>query len=98
MGSVETSQRWGVSAAAGKGEKTAIKNGWLARSTEGGRWIINSVGRITGDGVDVSLAVLSHGHGSMDGGIDTVEKVSRLTRTHLESIRSAIEAATFPSP
>jgi beta-lactamase class A len=84
MGAVETDQRWGVSAAADPGEKAAVKNGWLPRDTEGGRWIINSVGRITGDGVDVSLAVLSHGHGSMESGIDTVEKVARLTRTHLK--------------
>ncbi|GAA0798806.1 hypothetical protein Sya03_49540 [Spirilliplanes yamanashiensis] len=84
MGTVQADQRWGVSAAARPGERTAIKNGWLPRSTEGGRWIINSVGRITGDGVDVSVAVLSHGHGSMDAGIGAVEKVSRLTRTHLK--------------
>jgi beta-lactamase class A len=84
MGTVQADQRWGVSAAARPGERTAIKNGWLPRSTEGGRWIINSVGRITGDGVDVSLAVLSHGHGSMDAGVTAVEKVSRLTRTHLK--------------
>ncbi len=84
MGTVDAGQRWGVTAAARDGERTAVKNGWLPRSTEGGRWIINSVGRITGGDVDVSLAVLSHGHGSMESGIGSVEKVARLTRTHLK--------------
>jgi hypothetical protein len=76
-----------VSAAATDGERFTIKNGWLSRSTEGGRWIVNSVGRITGgtgdDRVDVSLAVLSHGHRSQGAGIAVVEKVAELTRKHL---------------
>jgi beta-lactamase class A len=84
MRTVNADQRWGVTAAARDGERTAVKNGWDTRSTDGGRWIINSVGRITGDDVDVSLAVLSHGHGSMNPGVDSVEKVARLTRTHLK--------------
>ena len=39
-----------------------VKNGWLPRSTDSGLWVINSVGRVTGDGTDVSIAVLSHDH------------------------------------
>ncbi len=84
MRTVVGGQRWGVPAAARDGERAAVKNGWDTRSAEGGRWIVNSVGRITGDKVDVSLAVLSHGHGSMEPGITSVEKVARLTRTHLK--------------
>ena len=61
-----------------------MKNGWLPRSTEGGRWIINTVGRVTGDGTDVSIAVLSHNHGSMAGGIKVVEKAAKLTRQYLK--------------
>jgi beta-lactamase class A len=84
MGDVDTEQRWGVSAAAREGEKVAIKNGWLPRSTEGNKWIINSLGRITGTDADVSVAVLSHGHRKMDDGIASVEKIAKLTREQLK--------------
>lgn len=85
MTTVQADQTWGVSAAAAEGETTALKNGWLSRSTEGGRWIVNSVGRITrGDDVDVSLAVLSHGNSTEQAGRDHVEKVAKLTRQHLK--------------
>jgi beta-lactamase class A len=83
MSTVQADQRWGVSAAATDGEDVTIKNGWLQRSTENGRWIINSVGRITGDDIEVSLAVLSHGHPTDRAGMDVVEKVAELTREHL---------------
>ena len=83
MSSVNADQNWGVSAAAMPGEQTALKNGWLARSTEGGRWIVNSTGRVTGEDTDVSLAVLSHGHSSQKAGIEVVEHVAALTRSYL---------------
>lgn len=84
MSTVEPDQDWGVPAAADDGERFTVKNGWLSRSTEGGRWIINSVGRLTGDDVDVSVAVLSHGHRSQGAGIAVVQKVAKLTRKHLK--------------
>jgi hypothetical protein len=84
MNTVDEAQTWGVPAVAATGETTTVKNGWLPRSTEGNRWIINSVGRVTGDDVDVSIAVLSHGHGDMPGGIAVVEKAAKLTRQHLK--------------
>ncbi len=83
MTTVDKAQDWGVSAPAKAGERVAIKNGWLSRSTEGGRWIINSVGRISG-GADVSIAVLSHGHGTENSGRAVVENVAKLTRKHLK--------------
>ena len=83
MSTVQTDQDWGVPAAASDGDKFTVKNGWLSRSTEGGRWIINSVGRVTGGGTDVSIAVLSHGHSSMPGGIKVVEKIAKMTRQYL---------------
>lgn len=83
MGSVTPDQRWGVSAAAEPAENTALKNGWLSRETEQGRWIVNSVGRITGDDLDVSIAVLSHGNPTMSDGIASVEKIAALARKHL---------------
>jgi len=84
MRTVNADQRWGVSAAATANERVAIKNGWLSRSTEGGRWIVNSLGRVTGDDVDVSVIVLSHGHGTQPDGIEAVERVAKLTRQHLK--------------
>jgi hypothetical protein len=73
-----------VPSVAGAGEKTTVKNGWLPRSTEGNRWIINTVGRVTDDDTDVSIAVLSHGHASMAAGIKVVEKAAKLTRQNLK--------------
>jgi beta-lactamase class A len=83
MTTVSAGQRWGVGAAAKAGETAANKNGWDTRSNDHGLWVINTVGRITG-GPDVSIAVLSHGHTSMASGIAVVEKVAKLTRTHLK--------------
>jgi hypothetical protein len=83
MRSVTPEQAWGVSAAARKGETTAVKNGWLPRSTEGERWIANSIGVITGKAVDLRLAVLSHGHADYGRGIALVETVARLARANL---------------
>ena len=84
MSTVDKAQDWGVPAAARTGEDFTVKNGWLPRSTESNRWIINSVGRITDDDTDVSIAVLSHGHTSMSGGISVVEKTAKLTRQYLK--------------
>jgi beta-lactamase class A len=83
MSTVDDAQDWGVPAAARSGEDFTVKNGWLPRSTESNHWIINSVGRITDDDTDVSIAVLSHGHTSMPGGISVVEKAAKLTRQYL---------------
>ncbi|MBL7254186.1 serine hydrolase [Paractinoplanes lichenicola] len=84
MSTVDDSQDWGVPAVAKAGEKFTVKNGWLARSTENYRWIINSVGRVTGPRTDISIAVLSHDNGTMSGGITSVQKVAKLTRQHLK--------------
>ncbi|WP_433295686.1 serine hydrolase [Actinoplanes sp. CA-030573] len=84
MNTVDEAQDWGVPAAARTGEKFTVKNGWLPRSTENNRWIINSVGRITDDDTDVSIAVLSHGHATMSDGIAVVQKTAKLTRQYLK--------------
>ncbi|MFJ8793831.1 serine hydrolase [Streptomyces sp. NPDC102462] len=75
MESVETDQRWGVSAAA-DGAGCALKNGWLARSTTG-LWDVNSIGRVTVDGTAYLVAVLSKGTSSKARGIDLVETAAR---------------------
>lgn len=84
MSTVEPDQDWGVPSVAAKGETATVKNGWLPRSTEGNRWIINTVGRVTGGGTDVSIAVLSHDNASMSSGIKVVEKVAQTTRQYLK--------------
>jgi membrane peptidoglycan carboxypeptidase len=83
MSSVNADQTWGVSAASFAGEQTALKNGWLSRSNDRGRWIVNSTGRISGERTDVALSVLSHGHRSRQEGIKLVEQIAALTRSHL---------------
>lgn len=84
MSTVEADQNWGVPAVAEAGEKTTVKNGWLQRSTDNNRWIINTVGRVTGGDTDVSIAVLSHNNATMPGGITVVEKAAKLTRQYLK--------------
>jgi beta-lactamase class A len=84
MSTVEEDQDWGVPAVAGTGEKATVKNGWLQRSTESNRWIINTVGRVTGGDTDVSIAVLSHESSSMSSGIAVVQKAAKLTRQYLK--------------
>jgi hypothetical protein len=83
MGSVADDQDWGISAASGRGESTALKNGWMTRANQGGRWTVNSVGRITGSDTDVTLVVMTRGHATLSQGIAYVERIAKLTRTHL---------------
>ncbi|WP_370644575.1 serine hydrolase [Actinoplanes sp. L3-i22] len=84
MSTVNETQQWGVPAVAQPGEEFTVKNGWLDRSTENGLWIVNSVGRITGDDVDVSIAVLSHLHKTQADGEKVIEKAVKMTRTYLK--------------
>jgi Beta-lactamase enzyme family len=76
LASVDPSQAWGVRAAAAPGERVALKNGWLARTVDGGTWTVNSVGRITGPGRDLLVAVLSRGHATLPAGIAAVERAA----------------------
>jgi hypothetical protein len=78
MADVAPAQAWGVSAAAGDDDTTAVKNGWLPRTADGGRWTINSIGRIRGDGHDYLIAVISRRNSAMAEGIATVEHVAEL--------------------
>ncbi|MER5946072.1 serine hydrolase [Streptomyces sp. NPDC001904] len=77
MENVESDQRWGVSAAAGRGrDGVALKNGWLRRSTTE-LWDINSIGRVTVGGKRYLVAVVSAGNATKDAGIDLVESVAK---------------------
>lgn len=84
MNSVDKTQEWGVPAAAKPGEQFTVKNGWDTRTADDGLWAVNSVGRITSDDTDVSLAVLSHRNATMDSGISEVETVAKMTRQYLK--------------
>jgi beta-lactamase class A len=84
MSTVDKTQDWGVPAVKKSGEKFTVKNGWDTRSADGGLWAINTIGRVTSDDADVSVAVLSHNNQSMDNGVALVEKVAKLTRQHLK--------------
>ncbi|MCF3137093.1 serine hydrolase [Streptomyces olivochromogenes] len=84
MTSIESDQRWGVSAAA-DGSAWALKNGWLPRSTTG-LWVVNSIGRVTVDGTDYLVAVLSDGNATQAKGIALVEEAARAA---VESFTSA---------
>jgi beta-lactamase class A len=75
MSDIAVDQHWGVSAAA-DGSDWALKNGWLARSTTG-LWDINSIGRVTADGHDYLVAVLSNGTTTQSKGISLVESVAK---------------------
>ncbi|MCF2128946.1 class A beta-lactamase-related serine hydrolase [Strepomyces sp. STD 3.1] len=75
MGRITDGQRWGVSAAA-DGSAWALKNGWLRRSTTG-LWVVNSVGRVTSDGHDRLVAVVSRGSATLAEGIALVEAAAR---------------------
>ncbi|MFF1441678.1 serine hydrolase [Streptomyces sp. NPDC058295] len=100
MGQIAVDQRWGVSAAA-DGSSWALKNGWLARSTTG-LWDINSIGRVTVDGHDTLVAVLSNGNATQTAGISLVEKVARTAVSALRdggaSTAASASAAASASP
>ncbi|BAL87554.1 hypothetical protein AMIS_23340 [Actinoplanes missouriensis 431] len=84
MAGVDEQQDWGVPSIAKAGETATVKNGWDTRDADGGKWVVNTIGRVTSDDVDVSVAVLSHDNASQEKGIALVEKVAKLTRKYLE--------------
>ncbi|MFH0177780.1 serine hydrolase [Streptomyces cacaoi] len=96
MGQIAVDQRWGVSAAA-DGSSWALKNGWLARSTTG-LWDINSIGRVTVDGHDCLVAVLSNGNATQTAGISLVEQVARAAVSALRDGGASASASASASP
>ncbi len=84
MNTVSAGQRWGIPSIAHSGETTTVKNGWDTRSADGGLWAINTIGRVTSEDTNVSVAVLSHDNRSMSAGVSLVEKVAKLTRQYLK--------------
>lgn len=92
MGQIEADQHWGVSAAA-DGSRWALKNGWLPRSTTG-LWDINSIGRVTVDGRDHLVAVLSKGNSTQAKGISLVESAARAA---VSALADASSSSASPS-
>ncbi|MEV4177517.1 serine hydrolase [Nonomuraea sp. NPDC049709] len=78
MAGVAPEQAWGVSASGRGGADVALKNGWLPRERHGGRWTVNSIGRVRDRGHTYLIAVISHRHDTMGAGVHAVERVSRL--------------------
>ncbi|MFD5626779.1 serine hydrolase [Streptomyces sp. NPDC127072] len=92
MGEIAVDQHWGVSAAA-DGSEWALKNGWLARSTTG-LWDINSIGRVTADGHDYLVAVLSNGTTTKAKGISLVEATAKAAVAALQGASSGTASAS----
>jgi beta-lactamase class A len=78
MSSVTPSQSWGISKAARPGDHVALKNGWLPARVHGGRWTVNSVGRIAGHHHDMLIAVLTDRSPAMAVGIATAERLAHI--------------------
>jgi beta-lactamase class A len=89
MSHVTSEQAWGVSAAADDDDAVAVKNGWLPRAADGGRWTVNSIGRVRGDDHDYLIAVLSKSNSSMGAGIETIEHATRLVSSTLRKATGA---------
>ncbi|AEW92604.1 secreted protein [Streptantibioticus cattleyicolor NRRL 8057 = DSM 46488] len=90
MAHIDPSQRWGVSAAADDRTASALKNGWLQRSTTG-LWDINSIGRVRHAGHTLLVAVVSSGNATQGAGVALVEAAAR------EAVE-AVVAAGHPEP
>ncbi|MFC3995289.1 serine hydrolase [Nocardiopsis sediminis] len=75
MGTVDRDQAWGVSAAGDPGG-SEVKNGWVPRSADHGKWAINSTGHIEHNGRFYLVAVLSDHHPDEATGIKHVEQAA----------------------
>jgi len=87
MEKVIPEQRWGVPAAREPGNPPVyVKNGWDTSDADGGRWIVNSIGRIVETRHDWLIAVLSDHHKSREAGVRVVEKAATYV---LKELRAA---------
>jgi beta-lactamase class A len=84
MGDVVDEQAWGVPAAASDDASAVfVKNGWVTRSNDDNLWVVNTIGRVTENGHDWLVAVLSDHHKSQQNGITVVEEAAKLALTQL---------------
>lgn len=73
LANVIPSERWGISSGVPSAVTIEIKNGWVP--LQDGRWQINSIGHIEGDGRNYVIAILSQENPSEASGIDLVNNV-----------------------
>ncbi|WP_236050620.1 serine hydrolase [Nonomuraea cypriaca] len=98
MGQVMREQAWGVSAAARRGDRVALKNGWTPRPFIHNTWAVTSYGRILGPGRDLLLSVQTDqqpGHGA---GVQTIERLARMIGTRLDDLSPTIERPCPTNP
>ena len=73
LSNVIPSERWGISSGVPSNVTVELKNGWVP--LQDGRWQINSIGHIEGDGRNYLIAILSRENSSEASGIDLVDNV-----------------------
>ncbi|MFK3979282.1 serine hydrolase [Micromonospora sp. NPDC050397] len=87
MGQVDSTQRWGVPAAASTATTDVfVKNGWVPDDANKGRWQVNSIGRLVEPGHDWLIAVLSDDHVKQADGIKLIEQVVKYTMGELRTL------------
>lgn len=87
MKKVIPEQRWGVTAARVPANSSVyVKNGWDTVDADGGRWLVNSIGRVVEPGHDWLIAVLSDHHANQQEGIRAVERAATFV---LKELRAA---------
>lgn len=86
---VSPAQIWGVGAM-GKatGRSVRVKDGWVVLSNDG-TWRINSIGHVTGQGRNYTLAILSRGWRTMGAGTSVANQVGRSVWTIMGTDRLA---------
>jgi Beta-lactamase enzyme family len=85
MRDVTAGQNWGVTAAASRRSRPAVKNGWLPDGPAG-LWVINSIGVIRRHGQRLLLAVLSSGQPSQQAGISQVQAAAKAAAAAITGI------------
>jgi beta-lactamase class A len=83
MEHVEPAQRWGVSAAAGRDDRVALKNGWTPRPFIHNTWAVTSYGHVYGPGHDYAISVQTDVQPGMGAGVTTIERLSRMIAERL---------------
>ncbi|WP_112137679.1 hypothetical protein [Glycomyces dulcitolivorans] len=82
MGSVVSSQDWGVSAAAGASDTVYLKNGWDTRSSLGGLWVVHSVGYISiPNKHDIRMSIMTSRAPNQAKGVTAVEEIAKIARS-----------------
>ncbi|HUR02370.1 MAG TPA: serine hydrolase [Nonomuraea sp.] len=86
MADVVPDQAWGVSAAARRGDRVALKNGWTPRPFIHNTWAVTSYGRIVGPGRDLLLSVQTDQQPGEGSGIQAIEGLARMIGIRLDGL------------